>query len=464
MKTLTFASPKKYMQQSQNSTLEKEKISTLLWQYAVPAIVSSLVMALYNVVDRIFIGQGVGPMAISGLALTFPLLNLMQACGTLVGVGAGARMSIVLGMKDVRWAEKILGHSLFMTLIISGTVIILSILFLDPILRLFGGSDQTIPYAEQYLTYVIPGGLFISLSFNHAGLMRASGYPKKSMMVILVGAALNIILDPIFIFIFDMGIQGAAIATVISMAVSCIYAMQHFFQKSSFIRYRKYAFRPELRIIRNIIAIGLAPFLLNAMSSLINMILNQLLVKHGGDIAVGANGIISSYGMIVVMIILGLCQGMQPIVGYNYGAGKVKRVKDTFKLTVKSATIVTTLSFVFAMIIPRLMARVFTSDEELLNISTEAIRISFCAFPIVGFQIVSGQFFQAIGKAKNAIFLSLARQAVFLLPTLLLFAHWWGLTGIWTSLPVSDTLAAGIAALMIHRQMKLLYKRTSLSA
>jgi Na+-driven multidrug efflux pump len=284
--------------------------------------------------------------------------------------------------------------------------------------------------------------------------MRSSGYPKKSMMVILIGAALNIILDPIFIFVFDMGIQGAAIATVLSMMVSAWFAMHHFFKPSSFIRYRKYAFRVEKRIVRNIIAIGLSPFLINAMASIINMVMNQMLVTHGGDIAIGANGIISGYGIVVVMIIFGLCQGMQPIVGYNYGAQQLKRVQDTYKLTAGVATLVTSASFVLAMLMPRQMAMVFTDDAELLEISTHAIRISFMAFAVIGFQIVTGQYFQAIGKAKNAIFLSISRQAVFLLPALVVGAHYWGLTGVFLSMPVSDFLAAVVAAWMILRERR----------
>jgi putative MATE family efflux protein len=434
---------------SSTNTLETEKVGRLLYRYALPSIISSAMVALYNVVDRIFIGHGVGTMAISGLALTFPLLNLLQAFGTLIGVGAATRMSIVLGMKDVRWAEKILGHSLLLTLTISGTVIILSTVFMHPILQLFGGSAQTIPYAAEYLYYVIPGSIFTSLSFNCAGLMRSSGYPQKSMRVILLGAALNILLDPVFIFVFDMGIQGAAIATVLAMMVSAAYAMHHFFKPASFIRFRRYAFRPERRIVRNIIAIGLSPFLINAMASIINMVMNQMLVAHGGDIAIGANGIISGYGIVVVMIIFGLCQGMQPIVGYNYGAQQLKRVKDTYTLTVKAATVVTATSFVLAMLMPRQMAGVFTDDPALLDISTSAIRISFMAFAVIGFQIVTGQYFQSIGKTGSAIFLSLSRQAVFLLPALVVGAHYWGLTGVFAALPVSDFLATVVAALMV---------------
>jgi putative MATE family efflux protein len=439
--------------------LETGKVGKLLYHYALPAIISSVVLALYNVVDRIFIGQGVGAMAISGLALTFPLLNLLQAFGTLIGVGAAARMSIVLGMKDVRWAEKILGHSLVLNVSVSALVSMLALLFLDPILALFGGSEQTMPYAKEYLYYVIPGNIFTSLTFNQAGLMRSSGYPRKSMVVILIGAALNIVLDPIFIFVFHMGIQGAAIATVISMVVSAVYSLQHFAKPDSFIRYRKFAFHLEWRIVRNIIAIGLSPFLMNAMASIVNVVINQMLVKHGGDIAIGANGIISSYSIVMIMILFGLCQGMQPIVGYNYGAGRLKRMKDTYKLTARVASMVTGGFFIMALLIPEWLARVFTNDAELLDISAKAIRVSFLAAAVIGFQVVTGQLFQAIGKAKNAIVLSLSRQALFLLPALIVCAHYWGLVGVFIAMPISDFLAAVLAVLMIFRERRILWPR-----
>ena len=437
--------------------LETEKVSTLLWRYAIPAIISSSVVALYNVVDRMYLGQGVGAMAISGLSITFPLLVLLQAFGTLVGVGASTRVSIVLGMKDLRWAEKILAHSLMMLLCISGSMIILSLCFLDPLLEIFGGSEQTIPYAKEYLIYLLPGSIFTSLSFGSAGMLRSCGYPGKSMRVILLGAILNVVLDPIFIFWFDMGIRGAAIATVISMAISAVYAQWHFFRPSSYLRYRRHAFRPKKRIIRNILAIGLSPFLMNAVSSGINIEINKLLVKHGGDLAVGVNGILAAYGMIVVMVVFGLCQGMQPIVGYNYGAGRKTRMKEAYLLTAKIATIVTGIGFIMAMCMPRLMARVFTNDAEMLDMTAHAIRITFVAFAVIGFQIVTGQFFQSIGKVKNAIILSLARQIIFLCPALYLCSIPWGLTGVWIAYPISDVLAAALAVIMLWREKKILY-------
>ncbi len=437
--------------------LETGEVGKLLWKYALPAIVSSMVVALYNIVDRVFIGQVMGPLAISGLALTFPLMVLLQAFGTLVGVGAGTRISIVLGMKDQLWAEKILAHALLMLLCISGSILIFCIIFLDPILVMFGASEQTMPYAKEYLQYLLPGSIFSSLTFSHAGMMRSSGYPAKSMHVILLGAILNVFLDALFILVLDLGIRGAALATVISMAVSAVYAVSHFFRPSSTLRYHRRSFHFEKRIVRNILAIGMAPFLVNAAGSAIQLELNQLLLKYGGDIAIGVAGIIGSYGMMVVMVVFGFCQGMQPIVGYNYGAGRIKRVKDTFILTVKAATVVTCFGFVMAMCFPRLMAGVFTTDEEMIIMATRAIRITFAAFTIVGFQVVTGQFFQSIGKVHNAIFLSLSRQVLFLAPALYLCSLAWGLTGVWVALPVSDLLSAIVAALLLWREKRVLY-------
>ena len=438
--------------------LETEKVSVLLWRYAIAAIVSSTVVALYNIVDRVYLGhlgEGVGAMAISGLAVTFPLLVLLQAFATLVGVGAATRVSIVLGMKNLRWAENILAHSLMMMLCISGSVILLSMIFLDPLLELFGGTEQTIPYAKEYLLYALPGSIFSSLSFGAAGMMRSSGYPGKSMRVILLGAILNVILDPIFIFWLDMGIRGAGIATVIAMGISAIYGQWHFLKPDSYLRYRRYAFRLKKQIVGSILAIGLSPFLVNAVGSGINMEINQLLVIHGGDLAVGVYGILSAYGMLVVMIIFGFCQGMQPIVGYNYGAGRKKRMKDTYLLTVKYASIVSGIGFVMAMSIPWLMARIFSGDETMLEMAVPAIRISFAAFAIVAFPIVTGQFFQAIGKVKNAIILSMARQLIFLAPVLYLCSIPWGVTGVWAAMSISDALAAALALLMLWRAKEL---------
>lgn len=441
------------------SKLGTEPIGKLLLDYSIPAIVGMVVASLYNVVDRVFIGQGVGPMAISGLALTFPLMALVAAVGTLIGVGASSRMSIVLGMKDMPWARNILGNAFFLTFIMSAILVIPAMIFLDDILRLFGGSDQTIPYAVDYLRIVIPGSVLTNLSFSFSGLMRASGYPKKSMLTILIGVVLNVILDPIFIFVFDMGIKGAAVATVISMFVSAVFVMIHFFDKRSFVHFEKGAFRLKARIIKNIVSIGLAPFLMNTAACVVNILMNNLLVKNGGDLAIGAFGIINSYGILVVMTVMGLCQGMQPIMGYNYGAGKLKRLKETLKLSIRVSVIIMCVGFVAGELFPRQLATAFTNDDELIGLTTHGIRIVFMLFPLIGFQIIVANFFQSIGKAKQAIFMSLSRQVVFLMPFLYIFGELWGLTGVWLALPASDLTATIVAVFFLNYAKKMFYPR-----
>lgn len=442
---------------SNAAKLGTEKVGRLLLNYSIPSIISMIVVSLYSIVDRVFIGQGVGAMAISGLALTFPLMALVAAIGTLVGVGAQTRMSIVLGMKDIPWARNILGNAFFLTFILSTALVVPSMIFIDDILRLFGGSDQTIPYAREYLMIVLPGSVFTNISFSFSGLMRASGYPMKSMIVILIGVVLNVILDPIFIFGFGMEIKGAAWATIISMFVSAVFVMAHFFNKSSFVHFEKGAFRLKKRIIINIVSIGLSPFLMNAAAATVNIILNNRLYQHGGDLAIGAFGIINSYSAMFVMCVMGLCQGMQPILGYNYGAHKLKRMKDTLLLTIKVAVTIMTIGFIVVQIFPRPLAMAFTTDEELLDITVHGLRVIFAAFPVIGFQITVSNFFQSIGKVKQSIFMSLSRQVLLLIPFLYIFSSLWGLTGVWLSTAVSDVIAAVIAAFFLNYAKKYFY-------
>ena len=441
--------------------LGTEKVGRLLLNYSIPSIVSMIVVSLYNIVDRVFIGQGVGAIAISGLALTFPLMTLVTAVGTLIGVGASARMSIVLGMKDLPWARNILGNAFFLTFILSAALVVPALIFLDPILAFFGGSEQTIPYARDYLLIVIPGSVFTNLSFNFSGLMRASGYPVKSMVTILIGVVLNVILDPIFIFGMGLGIRGGAIAAVISMFVSTVFVMTHFFNKSSFVHFEKGAFRLKGRIIRNIVSIGLSPFLMNIAAAMVNVIMNNRLVLYGGDLAIGAYGIINSYGILVVMCVMGLCQGMQPIMGYNYGEGKIKRMKDTLRLTIRVAVIFMSVGFVVCELFPAQLAAAFTSDEELIRLTVSGLRIGFAAFPLIGFQIVVTNFFLSIGKAGQSIFMSLTRQVIFLMPLLYLLSGWWGLEGVWAAMPASDAAAFVIAVFFLIGAKKYFYPKAS---
>ena len=429
-------------QETATAKLERDKIGSLLLHYSVPAIVGMVVASLYNIVDRVFIGQGVGPLAISGLALTFPLMTLIAAIGTLVGVGASARLSIVLGMKDIKWARNILGNAFILTFVLSAVFITIAMIYLSEILVAFGGSEQTIPYAIDYLKIVIPGSVLTNVSYSFSGMMRASGYPQKSMYTILIGVVLNVILDPIFIFGFGLGIQGAAIATVISMFVSAVFVMSHFFNPKHVVHFEKGCMHLRGYIIRNISSIGMAPFLMNVAACGVNIIMNHQLVRQGGDLAIGAYGILNSYAILIVMSVMGLCQGMQPIVGYNYGAQKYKRMKDTLLLTLR---------------VGGLLVSAFTSDPGLKSMAVKGIRLAFIMLPVVGFQIIISNFFQSISKAPKAIFMSLSRQVIFLIPSLYLFSKWFGLTGVWLSIPFSDLLAALVALILILREKRFFY-------
>ncbi len=446
------------MQESREFLLETRKISRLVWDYALPAIVGTMVNALYNIVDRIYIGHGVGPLAISGLAITFPVLNLTMALGFLVGAGAASRISINLGQKNKHRAEQILGNSLLLIILLNAVFMTLFYIYLKPILMAFGASEATYPYASDYLRIVLVGNVFISLCYSFNNMMRASGYPKKAMYTMLIGAVLNIILDPIFIFVFDMGIRGVAIATVISMFIGMLFVMHHFVQQSSVIRLRRKNIRLEWAVILSIVSIGFSPFSMQVAASGVAVLMNTSLMKHGADLAVGAFGIWNAFAMIIIMLVIGLNQGTQPIIGYNYGAEKYDRVRKTLFYSMKVATLVTTVGFVLAMLLPRYLAGVFTTDKELLDISENGIRIASLAFPLVGLQIVISNFFQSIGKAAKAVIQSLSRQLLFLVPGILLFPRFWGLNGVWAANPVADTLSALLSVYLLVLQLRMIRK------
>lgn len=443
-----------------SNKLETEPVGKLLWQYAVPAIVGTMVMSLYTIIDRIFIGQGVGPDAISGLALTFPIMNLTAAVGN-AGRSRSIRPHIDrTGTKRSGTGRKNIGeqpcaHTRFSSLLYS-----VFHFFMDDILRQFGGSDKTIPYAREFLFYLLPGMALTNLCYSFNNMMRASGYPQKAMITMLIGAVMNVILDPIFIFWFKMGIKGAAIATVISMAVSTAFVMYHFIGKESSIRFHKHSFRLQGQIIRNIVSIGMSPFLINLTASAVAIFMNTSLLKYGGDTAIGAFGIINSYGMLIVMLIIGLCQGMQPIVGFNFGAGNLQRMQKALTLTATVATIITSLGFIGSTFFPHYLARAFTTDTHLIDVSSVGLRITMMMFPIVGAQIVITNFFQSIGKASISIFLSLSRQVLFLIPAILLLPRIWGLDGVWSASPTADGIATLITVWVLFMQRKLFKPNT----
>lgn len=441
-------------QQEKLNELATAPVARLLWQYSLPAVVGMLVMSLYNVVDRIFIGQGVGPDAIAGLAITFPVMNLSAAIGVLIGAGAAARISIMLGADNRRGAELVLGNSLVLTLINATVYLSLFMLFLDDILRAFGASPASLPYAHDFMVCIIPGMLMTNLAFSFNNIMRASGYPVRAMVTMFIGAGLNVIIAPIFIFVFHWGIKGAAIATDIAMTVSMLFVMGHFCTPSSTLRFKRGIYRLRWHIVWGIVSIGAAPSIVNACSCIINMLINNNLYRYGGDSAVAAAGIFTTYTSLLTMVVVGICQGMQPIIGYNYGAGLYHRLKRTYWIAAAAGTAVCCAGTLFALVRPEWIARAFTADAALIASTVKALTISLVAFWFVGFQIVSTTFFQSIGQAGKSIFLSLVRQVIFLIPLLMLLPDRWGLDGVWSSFPSSDILATLLTAGMVAWQLR----------
>lgn len=430
-------------------SLADGSIGRLLFHYSLPAVVGMLVMSLYNVIDRIFIGQGVGPEAIAGLAVTFPVMNLSAALGVLVGAGASARVSILLGAGDGPGADMVLGNAL--TLILINATVYLSVFawLIDPILLAFGASDVTLPYARDFMLYLLPGMLMMNIAFSFNNVMRASGYPGRAMVTMFIGAGCNLVLAPIFIFVLGMGIRGAAIATDISMTISAVFVMAHFFRPDVTLRFRRGTFGLRLHTIWAIASIGAAPFLVNVAQCVINIILNRALYSHGGDHAIAAAGIFVTYTSLLTMVILGICQGMQPIVGYNYGAGRHHRLWRAFVLATVASTVICTSGGIAGLFGGGLIARAFTTDGELISTTGGAFHKVLLCFWMVGFQIVATTFFQSIGKAGRSIVLSLCRQVIFLIPLLLLLPRRYGLDGIWYAFPASDALATVVTALLI---------------
>ncbi len=427
--------------------LATDSIGKLLWSYTLPAILGTVVMSLYNIVDRIFIGQGVGALAISGLALTFPFMIMLMAFGMLIGAGSASRISITLGQGDFNKAEKILGNAVSLTFIISGTAILLSLIFMNDLLRLFGGTDNTIQYAYDFMIIIVPGGILTALYFGLNNIMRASGHPRKAMFNIMLGAVVNVVLDALFIFVFDWGIQGAAIATVIAYFVGTVNGMSHFMLKTTQLKFHMQNFKLEKDIVKAILSIGLSPFSMQVGTSVVVVLINSTLLKYGGDLAIGAYGIINSVNMLVVMFIIGLNQGSQPIVGYNYGAKNYQRMFKTLRYAAVAGTVLSTIGFVIGMFFPYQIVSLFTADEDLRQVAAQAQHISVLMFPIIGFQIVISNFFQSIGMAKMSISLSLTRQFIFLIPAIVFLPRIWGLNGAWATMPVSDGLSAIVTAI-----------------
>ena len=434
--------------------LGTEKISKLLKQYALPAIIAQIAASLYNMVDSIFIGQGVGPLAISGLAVTFPLMNLSTAFGTLVGVGASTMLSVLLGQRNYSAANKVLGNVVTLNTIIGIIFMIVALIFIDPILYFFGASENTLPYAKEYMTVILLGNVITHLYFGLNSAMRSTGNPRKAMGLTIFTVIFNAILDPIFIFVLDMGIAGAAWATVIAQTAALILIMKHFTNRDREVHFEKRIFRFDMRVAKDSLAIGFGPFLMNAAACLVSLFINQQFRKYSGDLGIGAYGICNRINFMFVMICLGLNQGMQPIAGYNYGARKYSRVKEVYKRTAIFATLVTVIGFLITELFPRATVGIFTSDAELLEMSSKGIRIMNIMLPIVGFQIASSNLFQSLGMVKKSIILSLSRQLLFLLPCLYFLPMSFDAKGIWMSYPVADGIASLVTIVLLSRLLK----------
>lgn len=431
-----------------------EKISTLLWKYSLPATIGTLVNALYNIVDRIYLGHGAGVYAIAGMAITFPIMNILGAFGMLVGQGAAAQMSLHLGKDDKGGANRILGNAVIMAFMIFAVVSTSFFVFLDEILIGFGATENTLPYAMDYMRIILPFHVITSLSFSGNNMMRASGFPSKAMFIMVAGAVLNVILDPIFIFTLGLGIKGAAISSVISMTISSILVMIHFAKQNNTIHFERGYFKIDWKIIISITTIGLAPFLLQIGTSMINLFMNHSLLKYGGDMAVGAFGIITSVALLVIMTIVGICQGSQPILGYNYSKRQYERVREILKITIMIGTILTSVSWAIFELVPSYIARCFGDNMELIEVTKTGMRIYMSVFFLVGSQVVISNYFQSIGRVKVSIFLSVSRQIIFLLPCIAILPLFWGITGVWLAQVVANILAFGVAVYCLRKHLK----------
>ena len=433
--------------------LGTEKISKLLSKYAIPGIIAMTASSLYNMVDSIFIGhiEGVGALAISALGVTFPLMNLSTAFGTLVGVGSSTIISVLLGQRNYDNANKVLRNTVTLNTIIGLLFMAVVLAFLEPILRFFGASDATLPYAMEYTTIILIGNVITHLYFGLNNLIRASGNPKTAMGLTIFTVTSNAILDPVFIFGLGMGIKGAAIATVLCQLMALCYTIWFFSRKKNLLHFGKKVFELEWDIAKSSLSIGMGPFLMNAAACIVNLFINQQLSKYGGDLSIGAYGLANRLTFIFLMINMGLNQGMQPIAGYNFGARQYSRVKEVFWSTTKWMTLVTLLCFIVSEFLPEPAIRIFTDDPELVSRSVAGIRLMNMAILVVGFGMSSGNLFQCLGMVKTSIFLSLTRQLLFLVPLLYVLPLFFGESGVWYSFPISDIVSTFVALFFVGR-------------
>ena len=438
------------MQQKKSpKELGTEPIGKLLMKYAIPAVISMLAASIYNIVDRAFLGQGVGPLAIAGLAVTFPIMNLSASFGAMIGAGGSTLLSIKLGQRDYDTAERVLGNIVSLNIVIGAVFAILAIIFIDPILLFFGASENTIEYAREYMLIILYGNIICHLNHGLVNVQRVTGHPNKAMIATLMGVGVNVVLDWFLIMVLHWGIAGAAIATVISQTLSTIYVAIGLCNKNDMIHLHKGIYAMKRRIVKNIFAIGISPFCMQLCACLVVILINRGLLNHGGDLAIGAYGIINGITFTFIMVVLGITQGMQPIAGFNYGAQQYDRVTKVLKYSILYATLVMCCSFILCEFFPTLTIRIFTNDPQLTSLAVEGMKIIVLMTPLVGFQIVTGNFFQSIGMAKKSIFLSVSRQLIFLIPMLLILPHYFGTKGVWASITIADGISVITAGIML---------------
>ena len=444
------------MKDNKQAALElgQKPVGRLLWQYALPAIVAMTASSLYNIIDRAMIGQIVGPEAIAGLGITFPFMNLSAAFGAAVGVGSSACISVKLGQQDYDVAENLLGNTITLNLIIGFLFMAVSLIFIDPILRFFGASDVTLPYAREFMTVILLGNMVTHMYFGMNAVLRAAGKPRHAMYATLFTVGMNIILVVTFVWWFRWGIRGAALATVSSQAMALCWQMWIFSNKKELLHLKKGIYKLKKDLVRNIISIGISPFLMNATSCVIVIFMNNQFVHYGGDMAVGAYSIANSMVMVFFMFVMGVNQGMQPIVGYNYGAEKFDRMFRCLWLTIACATGFLLVGWALSMLFPREIARIFTTDPQLIELSAKGLKIDMLVFFVVGSQAAITHFFQSIGKVKVSIFLSLSRQLILLLPMAYVFPLFWDLDGVWYAMPASDFGSFAMTIPMLMWYMK----------
>lgn len=436
--------------------LGTEPVGHLLVQYALPAMVAMTAASLYNIIDRVFIGQVVGPMAISGLAITFPFMNLGAAFGAAVGVGSSTSISVKLGQRDYHTAELLLGNTVTLNLIIGIAFSVVCLLFLDPILRFFGASDHTLPYARAFMQIILLGNVVSHMYFGMNAVLRAASKPRKAMMATILSVGLNIVFDFVFIYWWGWGIRGAALGTVVAQSIALTWQMNFFADKRQLLHLKRGIYRLRGTLVRLILSIGVSPFLMNATACVIVIFMNNQLVRYGGDLSVGAYGIANALATVFMMFVMGLNQGMQPIAGYNYGSQQFDRLRRVVNLSIVGAVCIMTVGWLVAMFLPLQVTHMFTSDAQLTQLAVKAVRINMLMFPFVGAQMVITTFFQCIGKVQLSIFLSLSRQLIILLPLLVALPLFFGIDGVWFALPSSDFLAAliaGVTMVLFTRKM-----------